>query len=44
MDRTAELIIAVERAELTRARDALQRMEDQYRSIDRDTADRYRRI
>lgn len=31
-------------AELTRARDTLQRMEDQYRSTDRDTADRYRRI
>jgi cytochrome c oxidase assembly factor CtaG len=31
-------------AELTHVRDTLQRMEDQYRSTDRDTADRYRRI
>jgi hypothetical protein len=32
------------RAELNRVHDTLQRMEDQYRSTDRDTADRYRRI
>ena len=32
------------RAELSRVHDTLQRMEDQYRSTDRDAADRYRRI
>jgi hypothetical protein len=32
------------RAELSRVHDTLQRMEDQYRSTERDTADRYRRI
>ncbi len=32
------------RAELSRVHDILQRMEDQYRSIERDTADRHRRI
>jgi hypothetical protein len=32
------------RAELSRVHDALQRMEDEYRSADRDAADRYRRI
>jgi hypothetical protein len=32
------------RAELSRVHDTLQRMEDQYRSTDRDAADRHRRI